>query len=144
MLAPPTTDQEQIAGLIDDVYAADTVLGEAVSFLLLHPDVHSPLGLHTGMGAFDTLQGMYFPPGRVGGATVRALQHEPLFRDMSTETGIYRAEIARESARTMARFVAEFMEIFEVSEHQLPALCVVVRGLGRGDSRLLILDVEQG
>ena len=67
LLAPSTTDQEQIAGLIDDLYAADAVLGEAVSFLLLHPDVHSPLGLHKGMGAFDTLQGMYFPPGELAG-----------------------------------------------------------------------------
>lgn len=133
LLAPSTADQQKVSELVGEVYAADALLGRAISLLLLHPDAQKPLGFHKGMGRFAALQGESFPPGHgrlavSAGLDVTPLRETPLFRDLSTEGESYRATIAAEAARTMAHFVPEFMEALRVTPPQLPAPCVMVRG----------------
>ena len=63
--------------------------------------------------------------------TANPLRDKEVFRDMCTAGDSYREEIANKSARAMALFVPEFMELFAVSHSELPALCVLVKGLNK-------------
>jgi hypothetical protein len=105
------------------------VLGDEVALLLLHPGASTPLGLDRGYGKFATLRGTAFPPTRYRPALAYALRDTDVFRDMSSEGGIYCQEIAEKSSRAMALFVPEFMRLFGVAHSELPAMCVLVKGL---------------
>lgn len=131
MLAPAEDDQMKMAALVANLYEADAVLGEEVAFLLLHPSANTPLGLDKGYGQFATLLGSAFPSASTSGGTAYPLRDKEVFRDMSTAGDSYRQEIANKSARAMALFVPEFMELFAVSHSELPALCVLVKGLNK-------------
>ncbi|MCF8205618.1 MAG: hypothetical protein K9J82_11105 [Methylotenera sp.] len=128
MLAPAQEDQRKVSRLIAELFDADATLGEEVAFLLIHPSANTPLGLDKGYGEFATLRGSAFPShGRRGLAY--SLRDAEVFRDMSNEGAPYRQEVADKSARAMALFVPEFMKLFGVSQRDLPAMCVLVKGL---------------
>lgn len=129
MLAPAQEDQLKIAELVADLFEADAVLGDEVAFLLIHPGANTPLGLDKGYGKFATLRGSAFPVRESRQHLAYSLRETEVFRDMSSEGGTYRREIAEKSARAMALFVHEFMQLFGVSQRDLPALCVLVKGL---------------
>ncbi|MGA4099920.1 hypothetical protein ACI2S5_02915 [Ralstonia nicotianae] len=129
LLAPSKGDQQKITDLVDDLYATDAVLGEEVAFLLLHPGANTPLGLDKGYGGFATLRGTAFPGSSRNRELAYSLRDAEVFRDMSSDVGIYRQQIAEKSSRAMALFVPEFMKLFSVAVTDLPALCVVIKGL---------------
>jgi hypothetical protein len=129
MLAPAEDDQKKMATLVANLYETDAVLGEEVAFLLLHPSANTPLGLDKGYGKFATLRGSAFPSASTHRGVAYSLRDNEVFRDMSREGGIYRQDIADKSSRAMALFVPEFMNLFAVPHTELPALCVLVKGL---------------
>jgi hypothetical protein len=129
LLAPSNSDQEKFSELVKDLYATDTVLGEEVAFLLLHPGASTPLGLDKGYGEYAMLQGAAFVGGRQSDGLAYSLREAAIFRDMSDTGGIYRKEIASRSSEAMARFVPDFMKLFAVLPSDIPALCVIVKGL---------------
>lgn len=129
LLAPSNSDQEKFSELVKDLYATDTILGEEVAFLLLHPGASTPLGLDKGYGQYALLQGAAFVGGRPSDGLAYSLREAAIFRDMSDTGGIYRKEIASKSSEAMARFVPDFMKLFAVRSSDVPALCVVVKGL---------------
>ena len=118
MLTPAREDQRKIEELVINHCEADTVLGDEVAFLLMHPGAITPLGLNNGPGEFAILQGTAFP-----------LRETELFHDMSNEGERRRQEIAEKSARSMAMFAYDFMQLFAVQQSDIPALCVLVKGL---------------
>lgn len=129
LLAPASADQAKLVSLIDDVFAADAVLGQEIAFLLLHPASTTPIAVDRGYGQYATLRGTTFPR-----ADDRSRQDHPVhdvhaLRDLSDVDGPYRQEISKKSASSMARFVPEFMTLFGVEPGELPALCVLVKGL---------------
>lgn len=128
MLAPAKEDQRKLSQLIADLFDADAILGEEVAFLLIHPSANTPLGIDKGYGEFATLRGSAFiSHGHKGLAY--SLRDTKLFRDMSNEGVPYRQEVAEKSSRAMALFAPEFMGLFGVKPRELPALCVLVKGL---------------
>lgn len=129
LLAPSKFDQKKIINLVDDLYATDTVLGEEVAFLLLHPSANTSLGLDKGYGEFAMLRGTAFPRSSRSRGLAYSLRDAEVFRDMNSDGDIYRQEIAEKSSRAMALFVPEFMKLFSVVATDLPALCVVIKGL---------------
>lgn len=129
MLAPAQEDQRKISELVAELFEADAVLGDEVAFLLIHPSANTPLGLDKGYGEFATLRGSAFPIREGRRHLAYSLRETEVFRDMSNEGGPYQREIAEKSARAMALFVPEFMQLFGVSQRDLPALCVLVKGL---------------
>jgi len=140
LLAPAERDQRSLAALIENVYEADSILNNDVAFLLLHPGVDTPLGLFKGMGEFATLRGLAFPTRSPHGDLLYPLREAAPFRDMSDEAGKARSEIASQSARAMARFVPEFVNLLNIAPLELPALCVLVRGVD--DAVALSLDAN--
>jgi len=129
LLAPSQNDQAKLTALIEDMYQTDAVLGDEIAFLLLHPGAQTPLGLDKGYGEFATLRGTAF----VGTARKRdlaySLRETQVFRDMSRDGDSYRKEIAEKSSKAMALFVPEFMELFGVRPSEVPALCILVKGM---------------
>lgn len=128
MLAPAQEDQRRVSRLIAELFDADAALGEEVAFLLIHPNANTPLGLDKDCGEFATFRGSAFPP-RGHQDLAYSLRDVEVFRDMSNEGAPYRQEVAEKSARAMAFFVPEFMKLFGVLPHELPAICVLVKGL---------------
>jgi hypothetical protein len=129
MLAPAKDDQRKVSQLIDDVFLADATLGKEIAFLLIHPDAKTPLGLDKGYGRFATFRGEAFPSKVECSKLAYSLRDAEVFRDMSNEGEAYRQEVADGSARAMASFVPDFMELFGVKPHDIPAMCVLVKGL---------------
>jgi hypothetical protein len=129
MLAPAQDDQRKVSQLIGELFDADAALGEEVAFLLIHPAANTPLGLDKGYGKFATLRGSAFPSSAGRRGLAYSLRDAEVFRDMSNEGAPYRQEVAEKSARAMALFVPEFMKLFGVSQRDLPAMCVLVKGL---------------
>ncbi|WP_298207840.1 hypothetical protein [Acidovorax sp.] len=129
MLAPAQDDQRKVSQLIAELFEADAALGEEVAFLLIHPTANTPLGLDKGYGSFATLRGSAFPSHTGRRGLAYSLRDAEVFRDMSNEGAPYRQEVADKSARAMALFVPEFMKLFGVSQRDLPAMCVLVKGL---------------
>lgn len=129
MLAPAQGDQQKVSELTAELFDADAALGEEVAFLLIHPTANTPLGLDKGYGKFAMLRGSAFPSPTKRRDIAYSLRDAEVFRDMSSEGGPYRREIADKSARAMALFVPEFMKLFGASQRDLPALCVLVKGL---------------
>lgn len=129
LLAPAQEDQHKISQMVSELFDADAVLGDEVAFLLLHPNADTPLGLDKGYGTFATLRGSAFPVRENRRKLAYSLRETDVFRDMSSDGDPYRKEIANKSARAMALFVPEFMNLFGVSQRELPALCVLVKGL---------------
>jgi hypothetical protein len=128
LVAPAQSDQEKLAATIENAYKADAMLGNEVAFLLLHPKTKEAVALG-GVGVIPVLQGTTFSSSRHEDALPRALRDTELFRDVSSEHHFLRQEISKQSARTMARFASEFMDLFGVNADELPALCILVRGL---------------
>lgn len=129
MLAPAQEDQRKISELVAELFETDAVLGDEVAFLLIHPTANTPLGLDKGYGEFATLRGSAFPVREGRRHLAYSLRETAVFRDMSDEGGPHRREIAEKSARAMALFVPEFMQLFGLIQRNLPALCVLVKGL---------------
>lgn len=129
MLAPAEDDQQKMAKLVANLYETDAVLGEEIALLLLHPSATTPLGLDNGSGRFATLRGSAFPSASTHRGVAYPLRDNEVFRNMSREVGIYRQDIADKSSRAMALFVPEFMKLFAAPLTELPALCVLVKGL---------------
>lgn len=128
MLAPAQEDQKKLVSLIGDLFNADATLGKEIAFLLLHPKANKPLGLDKGYGEFATIPGCAFPSNGHRGPAY-SLRDAEIFRDMSDEFEFHRKDIAIQSAKSTASFVPEFMELFGVSQSELPALCVLVKGV---------------
>lgn len=128
MLAPELEDQQKLRDLILRFSAADAVLGSEVAFILLDPTGGSAVGLDRGFGDVGAFSGVAFP-----------LRDTTSFRDLTDEWEYHRAHVAKTSARGMARFVPEFMEIFEVKPDELPCLCLVVHGVDES----IVLSLEK-
>ena len=129
MLAPSQEDQHKVSQLVAELFRADAVLGDEVAFLLIHPSANTPLGLDKGYGAFAILRGDAFPIHESRRQLAYALRETDVFRDMSRHGEPYRQDVADISARSMALFVPQLMNLFGVSHNDLPALCVLVKGL---------------
>jgi hypothetical protein len=129
MLAPSQEDQRKVSQLVAELFSADAVLGDEVAFLLIHPGANTLRGLDKGYGAFAILRGDAFPVHKSRRQLAYALRETNVFRDMSRNGEPYRQEVGEKSARGIALFVPEFMILFGVSQHDLPALCVLVKGL---------------
>lgn len=129
MLAPAQDDQRKVSRLVAELFDADAALGNEIAFLLIHPSANTPLGLDKGYGEFATLLGSAFPIHEDRRRLAYSLRNTEVFRDMSNNGDPYRQEIADKSARAMALFVPEFMQLFGVSQRDLPAMCVLVKGL---------------
>lgn len=140
LLAPSKADQKKIIDLVDDVYATDAVLGDEVAFLLLHPGADTTLGLDKGYGEFATLRGTVFSGSKSKSGLAYALRDAEIFRDMSDEGEPYRRDIAEKSSRAMGLFVPAFMKLFSVNPGELPALCIVIKGMN--DSVVLPLGTS--
>jgi hypothetical protein len=128
MLAPELEDQQKLKDLILGFSAADAVLGSEVAFILLDPTGASAVGLDRGLGEVGAFSGIAFP-----------LRDTTSFRDLTDEWEHHRDHLAKTSARGMARFVPEFMEIFEVNPDKLPCLCLVVQGVDES----IVLSLEK-
>lgn len=129
MLAPELEDQQKLKDLILGFSAADAVLGGEVAFILLDPTGSSAVGLDRGLGEVGAFSGVAFP-----------LRDTTSFRDLTDEWEHHRDHVAKTSARGMARFVPDFMQIFNVEPADLPCLCLVVHGVD--ESIVLSLDKE--
>jgi hypothetical protein len=128
LVAPAQSDQEKLAATIRNAYTADAMLGAEVAFLLLHPDAKKIVALG-GLNIIPVLQGSTFVSPRGEDVIPHRLLDTTLFRDISSERDYLRQEMADQSARAMARFAPEFMQLFTLGAHELPALCILVRGL---------------
>lgn len=133
MLAPASEDQKKLEALTLNLYQADAVMGREVAFILLHPGVAGTVGLEFDLGEVAAFTGIAFPSEEARSAhrgdLAYPLRHTPSFRDLSDESDRSRADIAGETSRAMARFVPDFMNIFEVKPSELPCLCLVVKGI---------------
>lgn len=129
LLAPSQKDQAKLTAFIEDMYQTDAVLGDEIAFLLLHPGAQTPLGLDKGYGEFATLRGTAFTGATRKRDLAYSLRDTQVFRDMSRDGDPYRKEIAEKSSKAMALFVPEFMELFGVRQSEVPALCVLVKGM---------------
>lgn len=128
MLAPELEDQQKLKDLILEFSAADAVLGGEVAFILLDPTGSSAVGLDRGLGEVGAFSGVAFP-----------LRDTTSFRDLTDDWEHHRSHVAKTSARGMARFVPEFMDIFEVNADELPCLCIVVHGVDES----IVLSLEK-
>lgn len=117
VLGTSKDDRRKFTSLIREFFEVDAVLGNRVAFLVLHPKAEKAIGLHEGFGRFAVLNG-----------EVHTLRDSQAFRDVSDEGEAYRSQIARECARTMARLVPDFMDLFGVTAAELPAACTLIRG----------------
>lgn len=118
MLAPELEDQQKLKELTLRFAAADAWLGSEVAFILLDPNGDSAVGLNRGMGEVGAFSGTAFP-----------LRDTTGFRDLTDDWAHHREHVAQTSARGLARFVPEFMEIFGVGPEDLPCLSLVVHGV---------------
>ncbi|MDY7066555.1 hypothetical protein PsexTeo8_30140 [Pseudomonas extremaustralis] len=118
MLAPELEDQQKLKDLTLRFAAADSWLGSEVAFILLDPKGDSAVGLDRGMGEVGAFSGAAFP-----------LRDTTGFRDLTDDWAKHRDRVAQISARGLARFVPEFMEIFKVTPKDLPCLSLVVHGV---------------
>lgn len=128
LVAPAQSDQAKLTAIIETTFKADAMLGEKVAFLLLHPNVRQIVALG-GLSVIPVLQGTTFVSPRTEYAAAYQLRDTALFRDVSSEHDFLRQEMAKQSARAMARFASDFMQLFMVAPHELPVLCVLIRGL---------------
>lgn len=128
LLAPAQVDQDKLLAIVRDLYETDAILGAEVAFILLHPNAEQIVAL-AGLGSMPVLRGAHFPQAEQFMRTPRPLRDTGLFIDESTQNDFVREDMALQSARAMARFVPDFMKLFAVRPHELPALCVLVRGL---------------
>lgn len=129
MLAPTNEDQAKLAELIEDLSYADAVLGSEVAFLLLHPSANNALGLDKRFGGVLAFKGCAFPPSQSSTELAHPLRETPIFRELSSEWEPIQKSIAMESSKAMARFAPDFMNLLQVSQRELPCLCVLVKGL---------------
>lgn len=118
MLAPELEDQQKLKELTLRFAAADAWLGSEVAFILLDPNGDSAVGLDRGMGEVGAFSGTAFP-----------LRNTKSFRDLTDRWAHHREHVAQTSARGMARFVPDFMDIFGVNPEDLPCLSLVVQGV---------------
>jgi hypothetical protein len=128
-LATSADDRQKLSDLIEEFYQSDAALGDRVAFLILHPEANTPIGIHRGLGRYSTFRGDAYPTSRANEDRPRSLREMPLFRDMSDEGELYRSQVARESAKAMALIAPEFMRLLEVDSGDLPAICVLVKGM---------------
>ncbi|WP_192561107.1 hypothetical protein [Pseudomonas gozinkensis] len=128
MLAPELQNQQKVEDLILEFSAADAVLGTEVAFILLDPTGSSAVGLDRGLGEVGAFSGVAFP-----------LRDTTSFRDLTDEWKHHRSHVAKTSARGTARFVPEFMDIFQVKPDELPCLCLVVHGVDES----IVLSLEK-
>ncbi len=140
MLAPAQEDQRRISELVAELYAVDAALGDEVAFLLIHPNAKTLLSLDNDHGKLPTLSGNAFPVQEEQPDLAYPLRRTEVFRDISAASMLYRQEIADESARAMAYFTNDFMRLFGVSALDLPALCVLIKGLDES----IVLPLGQG
>lgn len=117
-VAPKVADRERIAAFAEDFVALDVVLRKRVAFMLFDPSGKQQMTLAR------------FPDDLpVPGILVDArLPRRPprMIRDVVKGGGLAPwDEIARQSAM----FVPELAELFELSAHDMPAICVLVKGI---------------
>lgn len=126
-LAPSESDRSKLSSLIQNFFQADAALGPKIAFLLLHPNARQRLAIPGSMGKFAAFAGDSFSQRVEDESVAVTLRDTPVFRDVSDEGELYRAEIARESARAAARLVPDFMEVLGLTRTEMPAVCTLLR-----------------
>ncbi|WP_025128059.1 hypothetical protein [Pseudomonas sp. PH1b] len=129
LLAPRNADQKKLTKLIADLDDVDRAMGSKVGFILLDPKATTTLAIDRSGGEVAAFPGQVLSSAQHPGDDIRALRDEQAFQDLGQNWEKVQQRIARDTSKATARFVPEFLELFEISPEDQPCLCVLVKGL---------------